>query len=170
MKGETVNPGMKIIHLNKGYTNIAAEYVHEACGGDLFEIIPVRAYDPDHMKMIYEAKEEFDQNARPAVRDLPESIAGCELIYLCFPNWWGTMPMPVFTFLGHYDWNGKIIAPLVTSGGSGFANALDDLRKMCPGAMIAEGLEIAGHETENSRELIKNWARRIKQDEERKER
>lgn len=169
MKGETINPGMKIVNLEKGYTNIAAEYIQAVCGGDLYEIVPVRQYNPDHMKMIYEAKEEFDHNERPAVKDLPDNIADYDLIYLCFPNWWATMPMPVFTFLEKYDWNGKVIAPLVTSGGSGFANALKDLEKMCPGAVIREGLEVLGHETENSRKQIENWAWRICQEEELKD-
>lgn len=159
MKGETIAPGMKIINLEKGYTNIAAEFIQEAVGGDLFEIVPVRSYDPDHMKMIYEAKEEFDQNQRPAILSWPESIDEYETIFLCFPNWWATMPMPVFTFLDKYDWNGKTICPLVTSGGSGFANALKDLAEEYPGAIIRKGLEIKGHETEESKAMIQNWAK-----------
>ncbi|MBQ7992328.1 MAG: NAD(P)H-dependent oxidoreductase [Solobacterium sp.] len=130
MKGETIAPGMKIVNLEKGYTNIAAEYIHEVTGGDLFEIRPVREYNHDHMKMIYEAKEEFDANARPAIQEYPESIEGYDMIFLCFPNWWATMPMPVFTFLDHFDWTGKTIVPLVTSGGSGFANAPADLARV----------------------------------------
>lgn len=169
MKGETIAPGMQIINLEKGYTNIAAEYIYGVCGGDLFEIEPVRQYDPDHMKMIYEAKEEFDQNARPAIRSYPDSIDGYDMIFLCFPNWWATMPMPVFTFLDHFDWTGKIIIPLVTSGGSGFANAIDDLKKTCTGADIREGLEVLGHETEASKKKIEDWAWRLKQEEELKE-
>ena len=166
MKGETIAPGMKIVNLEKGYTNIAAEYIQAVTGSDLFEIVPVREYSKDHMKMIYEAKEEFDAGARPEIRKYPENFDQYDLIWLCFPNWWATMPMPVFTFLEHYDWSGKVIAPLVTSGGSGFANALDDLKKMCPGALIREGLAVLGHETEASRKQIEDWAWRIKQEEE----
>lgn len=158
MKGENIAPGMKIVNLKKGYTNCAAELIQQVTGGDLFEIKPVRVYNPDHMKMIYEAKEEFDRNERPAIKAYPESIDGYDVIFLCFPNWWATMPMPVFTFLDQYDWNGKVIAPLVTSGGSGFANALDDLEKECPGAVILEGMEVLGHEVNDSVKKIQNWA------------
>ncbi|MBE6123042.1 MAG: flavodoxin [Erysipelotrichaceae bacterium] len=161
MKGETIAPGMKIVNLEKGYTNIAAEYVQAAVGGDLFEIEPVRVYNPDHMKMIYEAKEEFDRDARPEIKGFPEHMDEYDLIFLCFPNWWATMPMPVFTFLEHYDWTGKTIAPLVTSGGSGFANALKDLERMCPGAVIKDGLEILGHEVSASEKIIQEWAAAI---------
>lgn len=169
MKGETIGPGMRIVNLDKGYTNIAAEYIQEVTGGDLFEIQPVRQYSADHMKMIYEAKEEYDENARPAIQEYPDSIAHYDMIFLCFPNWWATMPMPVFTFLDHYDWNGKVIAPLVTSGGSGFANALEDLKKTCVNARIQEGLEVLGHETEESKKKIQDWAWRAVQEEELKE-
>ena len=158
MKGENIAPGMKIVNLEKGYTNCAAEFIQQVTGGDLFEIEPVRVYNPDHMKMIYEAKEEFDRNERPAIKAYPESIDQYDVIFLCFPNWWATMPMPVFTFLDHYDWNGKVIAPLVTSGGSGCANALDDLKKECPGAVILEGMEVLGHEVNDSMKQIQDWA------------
>ena len=166
MKGETIAPGMKIVNLEKGYTNTAAEYIQQVCGGDLFEIVPVRTYNPVHMKMIYEAKEEFDQNAGPAIQSFPDSIDEYDVIYLCFPNWWATMPMPVFTFLDHFDWNSRVIAPLVTSGGSGFANALKDLEETCKGAVILKGIEIKGHETEASMKKIQDWAWRIRQEEE----
>jgi len=166
MKGETIAPGMKIVNLEKGYTNIAAEYIHEVTGGDLFEIRPVREYNPNHMKMIYEAKEEFDANARPAIQEYPESVEGYDMIFLCFPNWWATMPMPVFTFLDHFDWTGKTIVPLVTSGGSGFANALADLARVCPAAKILSGLEVLGHEAEASKKAIQDWAWKTVQEEE----
>lgn len=169
MKGETIGPGMTIVNLEKGYTNIAAEYIQQTVRGDLFEIEPVRVYNPDHMKMIHEAKEEFDRNERPAIRNYPESIDPYDVIFLCFPNWWATMPMPVFTFLDHFDWNGKVIAPLVTSGGSGFANAIDDLKKTCNGAVICDGLEVLGHEVEDSFKKIQDWAWKTVQKEELKQ-
>ena len=65
LKGETIAPGMKIVNLEKGHTAVVAEAIHRAIGGDLFEIETVKTYIADHMKMIYEAKEELEQGVRP---------------------------------------------------------------------------------------------------------
>ncbi len=38
-----------------------------------------------------------------------ESMASYDVIFLGYPNWWGTMPMPVYTFLEEYDFSGKTL-------------------------------------------------------------
>ena len=168
MKGETIAPGMKIVNLEKGYTNIMAEYIEEVLHNDLVEIVPERIYSTDHFQMIQEAKEEFEKNDRPAIQPINADIPSCEMVFLGFPNWWATMPMPVFTFLEQYDWTGKKIVPFVTSGGSGFAHALEDLKKTCSKAEILEGLAVLGHEVENEKKKIQDWAWRVYQEEEMK--
>jgi len=80
-------------------------------------------------------------------------------VFLGFPNWWNTMPMPVIGFLEHYDWQGKRIIPFVTSGGGGFGKSLDDLRKICVGAEIGNGGQFLGHEVESSEQKIAAWAK-----------
>ena len=159
LKGETIAPGMKIVNLEKGHTAVAAEFIQKAVGGDLFEIETVKTYVEDHMKMIYEAKEELEQGIRPELKGFAD-MEKYDIIYLGFPNWWNTLPMPVFTFLEHYDWTGKRIIPFVTSGGGGFGNSIEDLKKTCPGAEISEnGGEFLGHEVETSEEKIGGWAK-----------
>ena len=51
--------------------------------------------------------------------------------------------MVVFTFLESCDFSGKTIYPLVTHGGSRFGRSLDDLKKLCPQAVIGEGLSVS---------------------------
>ena len=161
LKGETIAPGMKIVKLEKGHTAVAAEYIQKAVGGDLFELETVKTYMEDHMKMIYEAKEELEKGIRPELKSYP-NINGYDTIFLGFPNWWNTMPMPVFGFLEHYDWSGKRIIPFVTSGGGGFGDSIEDLKKICVGAEIEEnGGEFLGHEVETAEEKISAWAKHI---------
>lgn len=157
LKGETIAPGMKIVNLEKGHTAVAAEFIQKAVGGDLIELETVKAYTNDHMKMIYEAKEELENGVRPELKSYPD-LSGYDTVFLGFPNWWNTMPMPVVGFLEHYNWDGKTIIPFVTSGGSGFGRSLEDLRKLCPGAKIAEGGAFLGHEVETSEKKISDWA------------
>lgn len=158
MKGETIAPGMKIVNLEKGHTAAAAEYIQEATGGKLFELETVKTYVADHMKMIYEAKEELEKGIRPELKSYPD-MTPYDTVFLGFPNWWNTLPMPVVGFLEHCSWQEKKIIPFVTSGGSGFGKSLEDLEKYCPGAEIVEGGAFLGHEVDESREGISSWAK-----------
>ena len=162
LKGETIAPGMKIVNLKKGHTAVAAEFIQKEVGSDLFELETVKTYIADHMKMIYEAKEELEKGIRPELKSYP-NIDKYDIIFLGFPNWWDTLPMPVAGFLEHYDWSGKRIIPFVTSGGGGFGKSIEDLKKICVGAIVEEnGGAFLGHEVETSEEKISVWAKGVR--------
>ena len=105
----------EIKNLEKGNTERVAEFVQEAVGGDLFEIETVRAYDASYLTCIEEAKAELQEDARPQLarylEDAGLNMDDYDTIFLGYPNWWGTCPMCVFTFLEHYDLGGKRIVP-----------------------------------------------------------
>lgn len=82
-----------------GNTERVAEFVAEATGGNLFEIETVKEYDTDYNRRIDEAKAELQADARPKIKAAPESLDAYDTIFLGYPNWWGTCPMCVFTFL-----------------------------------------------------------------------
>ena len=158
LKGETIAPGMKIVNLEKGHTAMAAEFIQQAMGGDLFEIETVKTYIADHMKMIYEAKEELEKDIHPELKS-DVAIDGYDTIILGYPNWWNTLPMPVVTFLEKHDWTGKRIIPFSTSGGGGLGRSVEDLKKYAPGANVAEGGTFLGHKVLESRQEIVDWAK-----------
>lgn len=158
LKGQTIAPSMKIVNLKKGHTAVAAEFIQKAVGGDIFELETIKTYVEDHMKMIYEAKEELEKGIRPELKSYPD-IKDYDTVFLGFPNWWNTMPMPVIGFLEHCKWTGKRIIPFVTSGGGGFGRSIEDIKKLCQGAEIAEGGEFLGYMVEESEEQISGWAK-----------
>ena len=88
---------------------------------------------------------------------MPESIAQYDTIILAYPNYWGTMPMVVFTFLDAFDFTGKTILPLCTNEGSGMGGSERDLQKACSGATIARGLSIRGSSVEGSKPQVEKW-------------
>ena len=88
---------------------------------------------------------------------MPESIDGYDTIILAYPNYWGTMPMAVFTFLENYDFSGKTILPLCTNEGSGMGGSERDLRRACPGANVKSGLSITGSSAADSKESVRRW-------------
>ena len=87
MKGETITANMTVENLSKGHTAVAAEYINEAVGGDMFEIETVKTYIADHMQMIYEAKDELQQGIRPELKRYPDSLDVYDTIFLGYPNW-----------------------------------------------------------------------------------
>ena len=162
-KGENYWAG-DIKVLEKGNTERVAEFVQEAVGGDLFEIRTVRQYDASYMKCIEEAKAELQADARPELAEYLEdaglSIDDYDTIFLGYPNWWGTCPMCVFTFLEHYDLAGKRIVPFCTNEGSGMGGSEKHLRKVCPEATVEKGRSIIGNQAVQSRDKVAAWAKK----------
>jgi flavodoxin len=157
-KGENHMPG-GIQVLEKGHTAYAAEYVAKAVDADIFEIDTVKPYAANYRECCMEAVQEAKTRSRPEIKGFVDGIEDYDTVFVCFPCWCGTAPMCVFTFLEHYDWMGKKIVPLCTNEGSGLANAPKDIAASCPGAVIAEGLSVKGHQVIDSEELIAAWAK-----------
>lgn len=93
----------------------------------------------------------------PELKAYPETMEQYSEIYLGFPNYWGTMPMAVFTFLEHFDFSGKIIKPFCTHEGSGLGGSINDIRKLCPEAKVETGLAIRGGSVKMSKAEIEKW-------------
>lgn len=159
-KGENYVNG-SVRSLAKGNTEVVAEMIAGMTGGDLFEIDTVKPYAADYYTCIDETKAELRQNARPELKVYPDSLDGYDTIFVGYPNWWGTMPMAMFTFLEHFDLSGKRILPFCTNEGSGMGSSERDLKKVCKGAKVESGLSIHGAEAANSRGKVESWVRKL---------
>ena len=158
-KGENYwNGGVR--NIAKGNTEIAAEFIQKAVGGDLFEIETVKTYAADYYECIDDAKQELRASARPELKKYLDSIADYDNIFVCGPCWWGTYPMAMFTQLEKLDWTGKTVLPLMTHEGSGLASSERDLKKICKGANFARGLAVHGADTARSEHTIADWAKK----------
>lgn len=159
-KGENYWGG-SIKKLAKGNTEIVAETIAEAVGGDLFEVDTVKPYSEDYHTCTEEAKRELNANARPELKKYMDSLDGYDTIFVGYPNWWGTMPMAMFTFLEKYDLGGKKIVPFCTNEGSGMGRSETDLKKICTGASVEKGLAVQGCTAEKSGKKVSEWAKRF---------
>ena len=142
-KGENYVGG-SIKNLQKGNTEIAAEFIQKAVGGDLFEVDTVKPYSADYTACTQEAQAELRSNARPELKACLDSIDAYDNIFVCGPCWWGTYPCAVFTQLERLDFTGKRVFGLMTHEGSGLGSSERDLKKMCTGASIRKGLAVRG--------------------------
>ena len=157
-KGQNYYNGA-IKNLTKGNTEIAAEFIKEEVGGDLFEIKTVKDYPEDYYACIDVARSKLRENARPELQSYPKNFSDYDNVFVGFPNWWGTMPMAVFAFLEKYDWSRKKIFPFCTNEGSGLGSSVRDIKSICKGADVSDGLSVIGHKTQDSAEQIKIWAK-----------
>ena len=140
-----------------GNTRVAAEMVQRLTGADLIEIEPLIPYSNNYSTCIEEARQEQRRDARPEMKSSPESMAAYDTIYLGYPNYWGTMPMVLFTFLGSYDFTGKTIKPFCTHEGSGLGKSEADIARLCPGATVAPGLALHGTRVHSAKAAIAQW-------------
>lgn len=140
-----------------GNTKIAAEKLRQLTGADLFEIQMETPYSDNYRECVKEAKRHFDENASPGLVSFPDGIDEYDQIFLGYPNYCGTIPMPVFTFLEHFDFTGKKIYPFCTNEGSGMARSVGDIRKLCPTADVEDGLSLKGSLVDSCDEDLKNW-------------
>ena len=143
--------------IEKGNTEVIAEYIQEFTDADLFKVEPANEYPADYMECIDVAKKEQQDDARPEIKQTLESIVDYDTIYIGFPNWWGTLPMPMFTQLEQLDFTGKIVKPFVTHEGSGFGSSQRDLKKLCEGSEIKNGLSIPGANVYDVKDKVKSW-------------
>jgi len=146
-----------IVDLPAGNTEVIAKMIREMTGGDLFPIEAVHAYPADYTETTEVAQEELRANARPDLTRHLETPDSYAVIFLGYPNWWGTMPMPVFTFLEKYDPAGKTIVPFCTHEGSGLGRSVSDIRKICPQSAVKEGLAVRGGDVKNARDEVAGW-------------
>jgi len=123
-------------YVKVGNTEIVSNLMKELIHADSFKIEMKEPYSPVYMTCIDQAKKDLRSNARPELVSLPESIDEYDTVVLAYPNYWGTVPMAVFTFLEHFDFTGKTILPLCTNEGSGMGSSERDIRKACPGADV----------------------------------
>lgn len=146
-----------IVNLPVGNTQVVAEMIEEHTSGDLFKIEANYLYPSDYTKCTEVAKDELRKNARPELTENVDNIEDYDVIFLGYPNWWGTAPMPVFTFLEQYDFDGKIIVPFCTHEGSGMGHSEKDIKEICLGAEVKKGLAIHGGSVMKSKNAIVKW-------------
>lgn len=143
--------------LKTGNTKIVADMMKELTGADVFQIEQAQPYAKDYNECIAQAQADQRRDARPELKEYPETLDGYDVIYLGYPNYWSTMPMAVFTFLEHFNWEGKIIRPFCTHEGSGLGSSINDIKSLCPGASVEKGLAIRGGSAGQAKQKISAW-------------
>lgn len=158
-KGQNyVNGSIK--DLKQGNTEIVAQYIRDAVGGDMFEVRTVKQYAIDYYACTDEAKAELNAGARPELQEYLDDVSAYDHVFVCGPCWWGTYPMAVFTLLERLDLSGKRVHPVMTHEGSGMGSSERDLKRICKGADVGPGLAVHGADAAASRSNVEAWAKK----------
>lgn len=140
-----------------GNTGVVADMIAQATGADLFSIRTVEQYPDTYDATLDQGQQEQSDGARPELATHLENLDSYDTIFLGFPNWWGDMPMAVYSFLDEVDLSGKTVIPFVTSGGSGFSNTISTIQQMEPQATVQEGLSISGSSATGAQQQVESW-------------
>ena len=140
-----------------GNTGVVADMIAQATGADLFSIRTVEQYPDTYDATLDQGQQEQSDGARPELATHLENLDSYDTIFLGFPNWWGDMPMAVYSFLDEVDLSGKTVIPFVTSGGSGFSNTISTIQQMEPQATVQEGLSIGASSATGAQQQVESW-------------
>lgn len=141
-----------------GFTELVAEYITEALGADIYEIVPENPYTEADLAYYTNSRADQEQNdpdARPAISGGVENMDIYDTIIIGYPIWHGQAPRIINTFLESYDFSGKTILPFCTSHSSGVGSSADNLHILCPDSTI--WLDGRRFEAGTSKEIIEEW-------------
>lgn len=146
-----------------GVTERVAKVLADEAKADLYSIRPAEPYTEADLnwqdKNSRSSKEMRDKNSRPALADKGANIQEYDTVFLGFPIWWYVAPTIINTFLESYDFSGKTIILFATSGGSGFGQTVQTLkRSVDSSAVIQEGRVFGGRLNETA---IRDWISKI---------
>ena len=142
-------------YIDKGNTEYVAEYVRDLTGADMFKVEPLVPYAKDYQTCIEEAKERI---GNAPIKESVGDISSYEVIYIMSPIYWGTYAPEIETAIKDLDFNGKTIRIITIHEGSGLANIVSDVKRVCKGAIVLDdAIAIKGTEAKNSKSTIEAW-------------
>jgi flavodoxin len=145
-----------------GNTRVIANQIHKSIvGGSIFEIVTVGPYPNNYDGVVKQAKQEQESGYKPTLKTKVENIESYNVVFIGYPNWWGTIPMSVATFLSGYDFSGKTIIPFCTHEGSRLGRSVTDIIKLCPQSIILDGLAVRGRDVKSAQNEVSKWLRKI---------
>lgn len=140
-----------------GNTQYMAQVIQRTTNADIYRIEPQNPYPTDHTTLVARAREEQDQDARPAIKDTVANFDSYDTVFIGYPIWWSDLPQILYTFFDTYDFSGKTVIPFSTHGGSGFAGTPSTIQRLEPDAKMLDGLTISRNNIQDAEQEIVSW-------------
>ncbi len=140
-----------------GNTQYMAQVIQRTTNADIYRIEPQNPYPTDHTTLVAQAREEQDQDTRPAIKDAIPDFDRYDTVFIGYPIWWSDLPQILYTFFDTYDFSGKTVIPFSTHGGSSFAGTPATIQSLEPGAKMLDGLTISRNNIQDAEQEIVSW-------------
>lgn len=159
--GESAKKILVAYFSHSGNTHEIANQIRKNVGSSIFEIVTVDPYPSDYDEVVEQARKELREEYRPELKTKVEDMESYNVVFIGYPNWWGTIPRPVATFLSEYDFSGKTIVPFCTHEGSRLGRSVTDITRLCPQSTILDSLAVRGRNVKNAQNEVSSWLRKI---------
>jgi len=143
----------------KGNAEMIAEWIAEEAGCQTLEILAKDPYPADYDETVEQARDEQSGGVRPDLKTETADVEGYDTVYLVFPNWWGDLPMPLYSFFDTCDLSGKKINVFITHEGSSFSGTIDTIKELEPEAEVTEAIAVRGGSVAEEEENIRQWVK-----------
>lgn len=140
-----------------GNTRKIAQEIHRQVGGDILEIKTVKPYPSDYNALTEYAKKELQAGSKPELSTPIPDLNEYSVVFIGYPNWWSSVPMPVHTFADKSKLDGKTVIPFCTHGGGGLGHTEKDLKEMLPHSKILKSFSVHGTKAGSVEKDIKAW-------------
>ena len=142
-----------------GNTRAMASTISTAIGADRYEIVPLEPYSEEDLNYHNDScranSEQKDASLRPKLKALDADLTPYKTVILAYPLWWAEEPRIVDTFVESYDFSGKTVVPVCTSGGSGIEKSIENIKKNIKGKpSFKDGKRFNSHVTADE---FKSW-------------
>lgn len=167
VNAQTIKTGDKVLvayYSRTGNTRAIADKIQKQLNADIFEIIPAQGYPADYRQTTEQAKKEIAEGIRPALKNQPVNLNDYQVIFVGSPCWWGTIASPVATFLAENDFNGKVIVPFMTHGGSGLGRSVGEIKNLAAGAEVTGAKAFWGSSAQNAGSDVNEWVKGLQND------
>ena len=140
-----------------GNTRKIAHELASQLNVEAVELECVEPYSEDYNTCLDEAQRDQNRQARPELATHIEDMDRYGTVYVGYPNWWASIPMPIATFLESYDFAGKTIRPFCSNGGGGLGQSVTAISKLSPQASVGQGLSIHYSGGDEMPSLVAEW-------------
>ncbi len=150
-----------IYYSRSGNTEQLARFIAERTKLSLLKLEVKEPYAAAYGDMTDIAREEVRSKKRRELATSIPDLSGFDAVFIGSPYWWGSLSVPMATFLMDHPLDGKTIYPFITSGSSSPSGALNRIAELCPRAKMGEHFYVPGSGARGAQSDVNAWLAKI---------